>query len=203
MRNAVAAVLLFASPAFAQDAALLEGTITCSSPVSPNDSAKSLMLRYGGEAVIQDGLYTGVEDITYKGLVLFPHAPDWRTEVSFTDETMSRVARLTLHNIAKAGHWNVAGLTIGSSLAEVQKVNGKPFLVNDFASDGGGFVRNWKGGALSRPLPGNCRVAVRLGKDGAALDELPSDGEYISSDNAKLVKWGPVVMQFDVNFPAR
>src|SRR5882762_9590677 len=78
MRNAIAAVLLVASPAFAQNAALQEGTIACSSPVSPNDSAKSLMLRYGGEAVIQDGLYTGVEDITYKGLVLFPHAPDWR-----------------------------------------------------------------------------------------------------------------------------
>src|SRR5882724_13376790 len=132
---AVVALLLIASPALAQNASLSEGTITCSSPVSPNDSAKSLMLRYGEEAIIQDGLYTGVEDITYKGLVLLPRAPEWRIEVSFTDETMSRAAGLTLHDTAKTSHWNVAGATIGSSLAEVQKVNGKPFLVNGFDSD--------------------------------------------------------------------
>jgi hypothetical protein len=202
MRNAIAAVLLVASPAFAQNAALQEGTITCSSPVSPNDSAKSLMLRYGGEAVIQDGLYTGVEDITYKGLVLFPHAPDWRIEVSFTDETMNRVAGFTLHDTAKTSHWNVAGMTIGSSLTEVRKVNGKPFLVNDFDSDAGGFVRNWKGGALGQPLPGSCRVTVRFGKDGSA-DHLARGGEYISSDNDVLVKWAPVVIQIGVNFPER
>ncbi len=203
MRNAIAAVLLVASPAFAQNAALQEGTITCSSPVSPNDSAKSLMLRYGEEAVIQDGLYTGVEDITYKGLVLFPHAPDWRIEVSFTDETMSRAAGLTLHNTGKTSHWNVAGATIGSSLAEVQKVNGKPFLVNGFDSDFGGFVTNWKGGALGRPLPGGCRVTLRFGKDGPALNGMAGDDVRISSDNAQLIKWGPVVTQIEVNFPEK
>jgi hypothetical protein len=89
--KAVVALLLIASPALAQNAPqnapLSEGPITCSSPVSPNDSAKSLMRRYGEEAVIQEKLYTGVEDITYSGVVLLPRAPDWRIEVSFTDET--------------------------------------------------------------------------------------------------------------------
>jgi hypothetical protein len=201
MKNAIAAVLLVASPAFAQDAAVQEGTITCSSPVAPNDSAKSLMLRYGAEAVIQEGLYTEVEDITYTGLVLFPHASDWRIEVSFTDETMNRVAGLTLHDTAKTSHWNVAGVTIGSSLADVRKVNGKPFLINEFASDAGGFVRNRKGGALGRPLPGNCHVTVRFGKDGS--DALAGSGENISSDGGKLVKWAPVVIQIGVSFPER
>jgi hypothetical protein len=68
LRTAIVALLLTASPALAQNASLSEGPITCSSPVSPNDSGKSLMLRYGEEAIIQDGLSTGVEDITYKGL---------------------------------------------------------------------------------------------------------------------------------------
>jgi hypothetical protein len=161
------------------------------------------MLRYGEEAIIQDGLYTGVEDITYKGLVLLPRAPEWRIEVSFTDETMNRVSGLTLHDAAKTSRWNVAGLTIGSSLAEVQKVNGKPFLVNGFDSDAGGFVRNWNGGMLNRPLPGGCRVTVRFGKDGSVPYDLAGDGVKISSDNAKLVKWGPIIAQIGVNFPER
>jgi hypothetical protein len=201
MRNAIAAVLLVASPAFAQDAALQEGTITCSSPVSPNDSAKSLMLRYGGEAVIQEGLYTGVEDITYTGLVLFPHASDWRIEVSFTDETMDRVAGLTLHDTAKTNHWNVTGVTIGSSLADVQKINGKPFLISEANTDFDGFVASWKGGILGRPLPGGCTIAVRFGRDDNKF--LGISGDRISSDNLKLVKWGPVVEQIRVSFPEK
>jgi hypothetical protein len=99
------------------------------------------MQRYGEGAVIQDDLYTGVEDITYKGLVLLPHAADWRIEVAFTDESMGRVARVTLRD-TKSSHWNVAGIAIGSALAEVQRINGKPFLINGFNSDAGGFVTN-------------------------------------------------------------
>jgi hypothetical protein len=201
--KAFSALLLIASPALAQNAPLSEGPITCSSPVSPNDSAKSLIRRYGEEAVIQDNLYSGVEDITYSGVVLLPRAPDWRIEVSFTDETMDRVAGLTLPNTAKTSHWSVAGVTIGSSLAEVQKVNGKPFVLNEFETDAGGFVRNWNGGTLSRPLPGGCRVTVRFGKDGSAPYDLAGDASKISSDNKKLVMWAPVVIQIGVNFPEK
>ena len=40
------------------------------------------MQRYGQEAVIEDNLSTGVEDITYRGLVLLPRSADWRIEVA-------------------------------------------------------------------------------------------------------------------------
>jgi hypothetical protein len=112
---------------------------------------------------------------------------------------MSRVEGITLHHAAKTSYWNVAGVTIGSSLAEVQKINGKPLLVNGFDSDFAGFVVNWKGGTLARPLPGGCRVRVRFGKD----DDRSASGDRISSDNAELVKWGPVDTQIEVNFPSK
>ena len=202
MRRAVVVLLLLGSPALAQNAPFAEGPITCSSPVAPTDSAKALMQRHGQEAVIKDDLSTGVEDITYKGLILLPHAADWRIEVAFTDETMSRVARLTLRT-AKASHWNVAGVTIGSSLAEVQKINGKPFLINGFDSDAGGFVTNWRGGTLGRPLPGGCRVIVRFGKNVEAPAGLSGGDVKISSNDVKLAKWGPVVQQIELGFPEK
>jgi hypothetical protein len=198
MPRAIFALVVLGSPAWGQNALPSDGAITCSSPVAASDSAKSLLQRYGQEAVIQDDLYTGVEDITYKGVVLLPQTTDWRIEVSFTDDTMGRVSGLTLI-AAKASHWNVAGVTLGSSLAEVQKINGKPFLINEFGTDAGGFVANWKGGTLSRPLPGGCRVGVRFGKD----DDHSPSGDRISSDNAELVKWGPVVTQIELIFPGK
>jgi hypothetical protein len=197
MRVAVVGLLMLASPALAQNSPPAEGPMTCLSPVAATDSAKSLMQRYGQEAVIQDDLYTGVEDITYKGLVLLPHDPDWRIEIFFDDETMSRVARLTLHD-SKMSHWNVAGITLGSSLAEVQKVNGRPFLLNGWDSDFAGFVASWKGGKLSKPSPGDCVVELRFGKDQNEPKEALA--QRVSSDNAALVKWAPVVTQIELRF---
>jgi hypothetical protein len=199
--KAFAALLFVASPALAQNAQLSEGPITCSSPVSPNESAKSLMLRYGDEAIIQDDLFTGIEDITYKGLVLHPRPLDWRIEVAFTDETMSRVSVLTLPNDAKSSHWNFAGVTVGASLADVQKINGTPFLVKEAETDADGFVASWNGGILDRPLPGNCMITVRFGRNDNNL--APISGDRVSSDNPKLVKWPPVVILIEVNFPKK
>jgi len=201
MRTAIVA-LLIASPALAQNASLSEGTITCSSPVSPNDSAKSLMLRYGGEAVIQDDL-PGAEDLTYKGVVLSPRAMDRRIEIWFTDDTLNQVAGLGIPETVKTSRWNVAGVTIGSSLAQVQRINGKPFLVNGFEWDFGGWVADWKGGIFGRPLRGGCKVALRFGTDAITPKGLSGEGVKVFSDNATLVKLRPVVTGIVLNFGSR
>jgi hypothetical protein len=112
---------------------------------------------------------------------------------------MKRATGLAIRNQAKASRWNLSGITIGSSLAEVQKVNGKPFLVSGFDWDYGGFVADWKGGALSR-MEGGCSVMMRFGKETGAPRNLSGDGVKASSDNAALVKWGPVVTEIGIGF---
>ena len=199
MRHPIALLMLLAAPSSVQAAPPADGPITCTSPVSVADSAKSLMQRYGDEAVVDDKLYTGVEDITYQGIVLSPRSPEWRIEIGFSDETMQRVSRLTLID-AKTSHWNVAGVTLGSTLAEVQKINGKPFLIREFFTDGGGFVVDWKGGALDRPLPGGCRISVRFGK---GRETGAPEGGRISSGNPQARKWAPVVEQVVLYFPEK
>ncbi|MBW7968905.1 hypothetical protein [Bradyrhizobium sp. BR 10289] len=200
IRNlAAAALVLLASPAFAQSAPPQDGPITCASPVAPDDTERSLKQRYGKEAVMQN--LPGAEGETYKGLVLFPKAADRRLEIAFTDDKARRASGLTLRDTARTSRWSVAGITIGSSLAEVQKANGKPFLVNGFEWDYGGYVTNWKGGALSRPLQGGCTITVRFDKKAAAPKSLLGDGVKAASDNAALVKFAPVVTEIGVNFP--
>lgn len=200
IRSSTATVLaLLAFPAFAQVPPPQEGPITCASPVSPDDTERSLKERYGQEAVVQD--LPGAEGEQYKGLVLFPKARDGRIEVAFTDAKGKRASGLTLRDAGKASRWNVGGVTIGSSLAEVQKANGKPFLVSGFEWDYGGFVTDWKGGALGRPLQGGCRVTVRFGKKSGAPKSLLGDGVKAASDNATLVKFAPAVTEIGLNFP--
>lgn len=196
---AFTSLVLLASPAFAQSAPPQEGPITCASPVAPDDTERSLKQRYGGEAVVQD--LPGAEGEKYEGLVLFPKAMDRRIEVAFTDDKAKRASGLTLRDTAKTSRWSVAGITIGSSLAEVQKANGKPFLVNGFEWDYGGFVTDWKGGTLGRPLQGGCTITIRFDKKAAAPKSLLGDGVKAASDSAAMVKFAPVVTEIGVNFP--
>lgn len=200
MRPAITAIaaLLFVTPALAQTAAPQDGPITCAAPVSPDDSVKSLRQRYGEAVALED--LPGAEGETYKALVLLPRAMDRRIEVAFTDDSMKRVSGLTLRDTAKTSRWSVAGVTIGSGVADVQKLNGKPFVISGFGWDYGGFVVDWKGGALARPLPGGCTVTLRFGKDAGGPKSLQGDGVKVSSDNAALLKWAPVVTEIGVNF---
>jgi hypothetical protein len=197
MRIAFFALLLVAAPACAQAPPPQEGAITCTSPIAPDDSGKSLMQRYGKDAVVQE--LPGAEGESYKGLVLLPRAKDRRIEVSFTDDTMKRVTGLAIRDNAKTSRWYLSGITIGSSLTEVQKANGKPFVVSGFDWDYGGFVTDWKGGALGR-LEGGCRVLMRFGKETGAPPNLSGDGVQVSSDNASLIKWGPVLTEIGISF---
>lgn len=202
MRNTVAvALVLLASPAVAQTAPPQEGPITCASPVAPDDTERSLKQRFGKDAVVQD--LPGAEGEKYKGVVLFPKARDRRIEIAFTDDKAMRASGLTLRDTARTSRWSVNGVSIGSSLADVQKANGKPFLVSGFEWDYGGFVTDWNGGALGRPLQGGCTVTVRFDKKSAAPKSLLGDGVKTASDNPVLMKWAPLVTEIGVNFPDR
>ncbi|WP_315759195.1 MULTISPECIES: hypothetical protein [unclassified Bradyrhizobium] len=88
----------------------------------------------------------------------------------------------------------------GADHLHLAGVNGRPFLIREFFTDGGGFVVDWKGGTLSRPLPGGCSVSVRFGSDDHEGNPI---GDRIASDKAELRKWGPVVEQIVVSFPEK
>ena len=197
---ALAALVLFASPAFAQTTPPQEGAITCASPVSSDDSERTLKQRYGKEAAVQE--LSGAEGETYEGVVLFPNANDRRLEVAIAEDKSKRVSGVTLRDGAKTSKWNVNGIGIGSSLADVQKANGKPFMVAGFEWDYGGFVTDWKGGTLGHPMQGGCTVTIRFDRKSAAPKSLLGDGVNVASDNATLVKWAPVVAKIGVKFPA-
>ncbi|MGJ4931365.1 hypothetical protein ACQR1I_30990 [Bradyrhizobium sp. HKCCYLS2038] len=204
MRRSIVLLMLLATPVSAQPMPPAGGPITCTSPVSVGDSAKSLMQRYGGEAVVQDDIRAGVEEITYRGVALFTGQPDRRIDVAFVDEDALRgVSRLTLHD-ARTSRWSVAGVTLGATLAEVQRINGRPFRIISFDSELNGFVADWGGGMVGRGLPGGCTLKLRFGADSRVPAALAREGRgRISSDDAMLRRWAPVVEQIKVRFATK
>jgi hypothetical protein len=80
-------------------------------------------------------------------------------------------------------------MRLGLTLAELEKLNHKPFKLKGFDKDKGNAatVGDWDGGALAT-LAGGCKSGVSLQADpkapADAVTALPADHEYSSSDPA-------------------
>ena len=96
------------------------------------------------------------------------------------------------------------GIRRGMTLAEVEKLNGRPFVLVGFDWDYGGAVTDWKGGALAGPAAGGCTVSVSFALpddvDEAISAAVAGDTEFSSSDTTmKAAK--PVVDGFALGWP--
>lgn len=196
--KAVSATVLILVSSMAARAA---DEITCSSPVRPGESAQSLKKRFGADAKVDE--LPGAEGATIKGIVLFGDDAARRVEVMFGDDDtrMAKAVSVTIRNPGEPGDWSVRGLRVGASVSDVEKANGKPFEISGFGWDYGGFVNDFKGGALSKPLDGKCNVTIRFGKDDGAPASISGDGRTVASDNRTLLKWAPKVEEISVQFP--
>jgi hypothetical protein len=90
----------------------------------------------------------------------------------------------------RSGAWRgPSGLHIGSSLEEVEAVNGGPFeFMNWVNDDFPGWVMDWKGGALANAMK-NCSFRVQLsGDENAKLESntLQSDDPKVRAAHVKV-----------------
>ena len=118
--------------------------------------------------------------------VLFPKDPKRRLEVLWNVEASRSDTQLIVIN-GQSTWTGPKGIKLGMTLAALEKLNGKPFVMRGFKGDSGGMVTSWDEGALSK-LAGGCRVGIRLAPDPKAPsppqgqdDVLLSDKDYVSN----------------------
>ncbi|HML08059.1 MAG TPA: hypothetical protein VK430_08045 [Xanthobacteraceae bacterium] len=118
--------------------------------------------------------------------ILYPKDPKRRLEVWWSNPTNRKDTYLIVIN-GRSTWTGPGGLRLGLSLAEVEKLNGKPFKLSGFNKDGVAAVSSWDGGKLAA-LDGNCKAGVSARADAKAaadaLAALPADHEYTSADPA-------------------
>jgi hypothetical protein len=83
-----------------------------------------------------------------------------------------RASKLESGRIARAvraaSPWTVApGVSLGTRLSALERLNGRPFRLFGFAWDYGGTVADWEGGRLDALWPGQL-VRLRLQPEGGA-----------------------------------
>ncbi|APE28286.1 hypothetical protein [Aurantiacibacter gangjinensis] len=123
--------------AIARDAGSEERALemTCTHPVRDVDTADTLVERYGDAA--QVGTVLGREGEEWPGVILWPDDPSKTVHVFFDDERRDRIAFIRIRDDSQ---WRIAGLGIGSTMAEAQAAAGEPFEFRGFGWDYGGDI---------------------------------------------------------------
>lgn len=138
------------------------------------------------------------------GTVVFPDDPLRRIELVWLDSARARPWRVQLTGDSTV--WSVGpGITLGTSLSDLARLNQAPLSLTGFGWDYGGTVMGWNQGALEQALlGGNGRVILRLAVDSASVgsdDALAVSGDGIfPSDNRAMQRLDPKVRQIIVEY---
>lgn len=140
----------------------------------------------------------------YHGVVLFPDDPARRAFVEFyEDEPLDGVHAISVRD--RDSTWRGKhGVRIGMSLAELRKVNGKPFYFSGFDGEGRGSVHDaWSPalddddgslGKLDVDEGEHMYFEVELGvRAGTPAGEVPADEASVSSDDPRFPRLGELV----------
>jgi hypothetical protein len=158
--------------------------IACSGVFSKDSSHLRLAMTFDSKNVT----FTDVDANGTKvpASVLFANDPKRRLEVWWTNAAARNTTYLIVIN-GKSTWSAPGGMKLGLTLAQLEKLNHKPFKVKGFDKDGTATVSDWDGGALAA-LGGGCKSGMSLKADPKAapdaLAAVPADKEFSSSDPA-------------------
>ena len=83
--------------------------------------------------------------------------------------------------------WTRRRAHLGLTLAELEKLNGKPFKLSGFDKDRVATLSDWNGGQLAT-LAGGCKVGISLRANSkttaSTVSSLTADRSFTSSDTA-------------------
>jgi hypothetical protein len=151
-------------------------------PVTRESSEADLRQHYGASVVESTRIDIG-EGETAAGTVLYPADSLRRVEIIWQDSVnRRRPARLILRG--ERTQWQLdRGISLGSNLQELERLNGRPFTLAGFGWDYAGVITDWKGGALDSTLAG---IKLYLDPGPAQYESKPysqvlGDRDYSSS----------------------
>jgi hypothetical protein len=174
---------------------------TGSGAVSDSSSEAELRERFGDGQVDTTRIELG-EGETAPGTVLFPKDSLRRMEIIWQDTaTRSLPSRIILRG--GRSRWHVGpGISLNTSLADLERLNGQPFPLAGFGWDYAGVITSWNGGALGSSL-----AQVKLYLDPGPIQygsepyqKVLGDQDY-ASDLPAMKQLSPKVRTIFIDFP--
>ncbi len=169
----------------AKPAAIGAHIVACNGVFAKDSSHLKLAMAMNSKDLVFTDVDSGSSS-KVQASVLFPNDPKRRLEVWWSNPA----ARSDTYLIVIGGQSTWAapgGMKLGLNVAQLEKLNHKPFKLKGFDKNRIATVSDWDGGALAA-LPGGCTSGMSLRADPKAsadtLGAATADKEYISSDPA-------------------
>lgn len=174
--------------------------------ITPQTSEADLKRTYGRRNVRSTKVSLG-EGEYEPGTGIYRNDPRRMIEIVWKDARRKRFpARVQL--TGERSIWKTRdGISLGTTLKELERINGKPFVLSGFGWDYEGTVVSWEGGKLEREFEKDNRVVLlRLSEQtnhGASVDDADSvmgDRDFPSSHKV-MQRINPKVYQIIIEFP--
>ena len=183
--------------------------------INAHTTWQDLARAYGANNVVDRDLDVGEGEVE-PGTILFPSDPERSIEILWNDvKTKTEPSRLTIRG--NKSRWKAPrGISLGTTLKELERLNGRPFHMAGFGWDYSGTVMSWDMGMLTRDLSQfdphkgveQGRIILRLDCGTANSEPLTKeegmqvagDGNF-SSNHPVLQKMNPCVSEMVWAFP--
>jgi hypothetical protein len=155
-----------------------------------------LAQRFGAENITTQTV-PGAEGESYEATVVFANDPTQRLEIVWND-ARTAPASVSVESVGTAWH-GAEGYTIGSSIADIERINVMPFQLWGFGWDYGGWVSDWRAGTLAQTP---CRLSMRFNPRNENATGAMGDSAFMSNDQA-VRDADPVVSEIGLMFVAQ
>lgn len=162
---ALAATPLAASAAPAVDPYLIVPGKSVGPITARTRTAAALKKAFGAANVKARAIYVG-EGTSEPGFLVCGGQPGRTLEVLPLDIEGQKTLLVYVRDQDASLYHTREGVTLGMTLRQLEKLNGRPFELSGFSWDYGGTVTSWKGGKLETALKG---VLVRFQEPGDGL----------------------------------
>jgi hypothetical protein len=139
--------------------------VACEGVFGPQSSAALLIETFGAENVVT-GQVPGPEGTEMLATTVFPNDPGRSMQFGWWDE--EKLEGLMFADLAPS-QVGPLGIQIGMTPAQVEAINGEPFLIGGFWWDYGGYAMIETGKLVN--LPGDCYLSLRF----APAEEYPEN----------------------------
>lgn len=147
-----------------------------------------------GKANVKDATLHGPEGTTFSGTVVYPRKPADSFEIIWVDPKTKRRPELVRISDPKTKWKTTHGITVGTSLRTIEKLNGKPLTLNGFGWDLGGGVISWNEGRLAK----ECTGKLLLTFDARVTEKLPEKEATSIMGEREVKSDSPVMRKLDV-----
>ena len=170
-------------------------------PITANTSEKDIIKIYGKANVKREEAVDGEGMESEPSSVIYPYNPEKTIKILWKDTNQMKFPK-ALELFGVKSLWKTAeGISLGTSVKELEKLNGGPFSFWGFGFDAGGAIKSWDKGKLGNKYSQLLSI-IRLSDKNISMvlhKDLIGD-RVLSSSNELVQKLNPNVSQILIDF---